>query len=635
MSKSDEDAKLHKVGLITKIVENEWSIFQQKKWLTQEKGYDYIASRQYSPDEKAYYESQKRPTNVFNVAVEKFNFILGDHFVNDVKQRVFHKAGGSPQTAQAWEDILYHYHSVNDYRMEIGRTVLAGWIGLGALYVRWSDEKDIDGGIVYSNLDEFDVMWDSRARDYFLDDAKYMIRHRWMAVGDIKKEWPEKQRQIADRIEDMEDSDYMYQRSDWEITAASDPKHCDKKNGKYRVIEFHEKVYEDTEIAVEPETGEANIFNLQDKRRRDMFLKANPKIKIITSRADVKKITTVIPALAVHLGERKADVQDGRYDIIIYHPYPYGRTTIDHFGLSKIIEDPQNFLNDMMNRKLDIMNKTANAGSEILEDAYHNSEDAKRFGAAPGLLLRKKMGFQGQKTYERFDPPQSDPSTSEMLQEAKYFMDIISSTTENMVGRQETSNEPASLYAQRVAQGQIKFAVPTYCLNGVKQRLNQKMIALGQSNIPTNKLFLILDKKTGDSKELYVNLQAGDEILNNLNVGEFEVVVEDSNKNPTAMLVRNERKMQIVQLLTGLLGPMAAAAIDWDWLLGDTDLGDMTQLIERIKKVIQGQLDAQAQQGAIAQTQSILETAKTQADAISPEPQMQQTNNSGTSRKVA
>jgi len=166
------------------------------------------------------------------------------------------------------------------------------------------------------------------------------------------------------------------------------------------------------------------------------------------------------------------------------------------------------------------------------------------------------------------------------------------------------------------------------------------MISLGQKNIPENKLYLILDSKTQETREVYVNLKLGDKVLNDLNAGEYQVVVEDSNKNPTAILVRNERKMQLVQFVAQLLGPAAAGAIDWDWLLGDTDLGDMATLIDRIKQVVQGQLEAAAQQGALEQANAITQAAQQQADAIHPESPApagpdNNTPKRGTSRKVA
>jgi hypothetical protein len=196
-----------------------------------------------------------------------------------------------------------------------------------------------------------------------------------------------------------------------------------------------------------------------------------------------------------------------------------------------------------------------------------------------------------------------------------------------LIGRKESANEPASLYAQRVAQAQVKFAVPSYCLNSVKKRLNEKMLYCGQSNIPSNKMFLITDQKTGSSRELYVNLQMGDQVMNDLNAGEYQVTIDIANMNPTAMLVRNERKQEIVDRLATLLGPMAAQAIDWEWYLGDTDLGDMTKQIERINQVLGVAAQAQGDQQALATGNAILDTAAKQVQMLDTPPEdVQQTS---------
>jgi len=606
MTKQEE---LKLVERISKVIANEWPNFSEK-WERQKMGYKYIGSEQYTKEQIEYYEFQQRPTHVFNAVFEKFNHVLGEHFLTDQKQRVVRKAGGDPQTAHILEDILDHYHTLNNYRMELGKTVLAGWIDTGFIYPRFSNEIQIDGSPVYKNEDEFLILYDSRSRDYFLDDAKYIIRFRYMTTDDIIELWPDKKSKLKEVLRDVEESSFTW-TTDWMGENHTNPYFHNILNGKYLVAEFHEMPFEVAEVVLDPVTQEAHVLDVKDPKRRDLIIRG-ARIsgkKIIERREKIKKITTIIPGLNFFLDQKEADVQDGTYDIIPYSPYPFASRTIDNFGMMKIIAHPQDFLNDMSNRFLEMMNKSANVGVEYVPAAYENSDDIESAGNRPGLIWKKKEQYVGQKTRENIDPPRIPAEPLQMIQEAKYFVQLVS-TTDELVGRQKEAGAPASLYAQKVAQGNIRFAVPSHFLNMVKTRLNNKLIRICQSQLNSERLFLIQDK-SGNERQIMINIQMGNEILNNIQVGEYEVIIDNTAMNPLARSIRHQEKMLFLQnVLMPLLGPQAAFAVDWEDLLMNSDLGDMKTWAEKINMVLQ-------QMGAQGEQQQALDTINQITDAAS------------------
>jgi len=605
--KIQTEDKLQKVLRITQVTKKEFERFS-KKYKVQKEAYDYLRGKQYTDEEIKYYENLKRPTHIFNAIFEKFNYILGDHFLSDHRQRVYPRAGADPQIAELWENHLDFVHTNNEYKLNIGKILLAGWLGFGVGYIRWSNEKDILGSIVYSDEDEFGLLWDSRAMHPFLDDAKYVIRNRWMTVSDIldQKSWDTKG--LKELMDATENSEFLWESEDM-LDNAVDARFQDKKNGMYRVIEFHTIKREMAEIAYDPVKHEAIVLEFKDKRRRDLYLKAHPDFVVMEKKAKIKRVTTVLPSFNWLLQDKKAETQDGTYDIIPYSPYPFAKHTIDYFGLFQLAKSPQDFLNDMENRTLDIINKTVNAPTELVPEAYDNPEDVINYGSMPGLVMLKKKEFLGRDTFRRYDPPKFPFATSNMAQEAKEFLEMLTATNE-LVGREEDKGAPASLYAQKVAQGQVKFAVPKYMFNLFKKRLNEKIIKMTQRNVTTTQ-WLSVQNPDGTRQHVLVNIPYGDQILNNITVGEYEIVIDSAERNPLAVTVRNNLKREIVQnILVPLFGPNAAQVIDWDWLFANSDLGDMSKQLEKIKQVL-GQMSEQQQEaGALQRLNAILDTTK-------------------------
>jgi len=603
------------LSIIGKVFINEMAAGWQDRFDLQTKGYEYLAGEQYTSAEKSYYENQKRPTNVFNMLFEKFNHVLGEYFLGDQKPRVYAKPGGSEQMAAVWEKYLDHVADGNMLDFEIGKAVLAGWINCGVIYPRWSDEREIDGSCVVSRIDEFETIFDSRATDYFLRDAKYLIRSRWLGVDEIleMKKWGQHKSKLKTQLRDYKESRYYEGMQDWQVDNANSQYFSDEKNGLYRVVEFHEIVWEDVEVAVDPVMKTADIITIKDEKRKRLYLESK-KLQVIETRERVKKVTEIIPGINFHLDTSYCDVQDGMYDYLFYHPYPYAQYARDFFGMFKNGKGPQDFINDMMNRTLDIVNKSANAGSEVVAEAYENPEVLLQQGANPGYRARKKAQYMGQKTFERHDPAAFPFSTDMLTKEGLEFLDSITGVKANQLGESQTANENASLYAQRVAQAQIKFAVPTFMLKAIKSALYEKIIRNAQANMTGERMLLIQDRDSGKGEQIFLNLKIGDEILNDVRAGEYGIMAGDWARNPLTKAAQFMKKMESVGFVSKLFGELAVEAIDFKWLFADSDMGDVQPFVERLLQTQAKLSNMQQQQGQMGNISAAMELAAAQTE---------------------
>jgi len=610
-----------KVSEITQIFLNEYDQRWKKKYEEFEQVYDYLGGNQYTAKQIKFYNSFRRPTDVFNIIFGIFNAVMGDLISTDNKVKLFPTAAGTPEVAQSLEKLLKHY-DFNDrinFNDQILQTALAGCVGFGYAYTRWSDELEIDGGVVTTNDDEFDVLFDSRARDWMLDDAVYTQRHPWMTVQQILAGWPQHRGKLNGVLRDVKNAEIYDNLPDNITDFITHPDLVYEKENKYRVVEHFEMAYERHEVAVDGNTNDATLFTLQGAKR-ELFLRANPQIQIIDLPDQrVKKKTTILPGLHFMLEDTKdAEVQDGTHDIVLFAPYPYGKKTIDHFGLGRNSIGPQKNFNQWRNQTQHIINQSANIGAIMNLSAFENPQDAKNYGKEAGLNLYLKDGYDATQAFKEGSPPKFPFATDKMSQEAIELFYKITQITPNIQGLEQSSGENASLFANRVQQAKKTMEIIHLGLRRLKKRLIEKRTRFIQHHLTEERYFVITNPQKGTQEELFVNLQVGDDVLNNLQVGEYQVIAEMADSDPFSKRLRFMEKFELATFLRDTFGP---AAIDPRWLLEDLEDQDIEKVIARIEAVLQAQMASSGEDEAMQGLGNLMTLAKQKQDLERPEPE--------------
>ena len=591
---------------ISRVFHNEFVVWS-KIYDEIEKGYNWLAGEQYDKSEIAWYDSQRRPTNVFNLIFPHVNTVLGDFLEADQREKVFPIGRSDPQIAATLEDVLDNIYFNNDMESMMAETLLAALVKMGWIYPRYSNEKDIEGSIVIKNVDEFEIMFDSRSKDYFLDDAAYLLRTRCMTTDQILNTWRNHRSKLQKMLIDRKSSKY------WEgVEESISAMMCHKDyvmevEGKYRIIEFHEMDYELTEVAYNPITRDRVIWDLEG-RKADQWLKSNPDYKIVESHEKVKYITEVIPGLAFHLNHKKADLQDQTYDYIPLFAYHYGKKTIDNFGIFKNSFGPQREFNDWHNRTADIINKSSNPGQIMRPDLILNAREVgENYGSMPGLTIKLSPNAASlAEAWQRIEPAAFPQGTDVMQREAMDLLPKILGITPNQMGFSETKSEPAELFARRVRQATKALAVIYKNISRTKKRKSDKTLRLIQHYYDNERIVSVVVKEDMSTKDIFLNIQYGDKIINDVTVGKYEVVMDDLERNPTARAMRFELKTQLVNLIIQAFGP---AAIDPEWWLKESDLGDVKVLIDRINFAIGTIMQSAQEEEAFGRADQLLTLA--------------------------
>jgi hypothetical protein len=386
---------------------------------------------------------------------------------------------------------------------------------------------------------------------------------------------------------------------------------ADEHNGKYRVIEHHEMKWELTEVAYNPITREKIIWDLDDEpEKADQWLRANPDFEIVQRYDKVKYISTVIPGINMLIDERKAQLQDRRYDYIPLFAYHYGIRTVDHFGIFKNSFGPQNEVNEWHNRTADMVNKMSNPGT-ISKPAYiENNREIENYGSMPGLNVKLKPNAIGDpdQYFKYREMPQFHTGMDMMQREAMEMLPKILGITPNQMGFSETKQEPAELFARRLQQASKALGVINKNISKTKKRKGDKEVASFQRFYKSERTIYYFNKNNSSMDKTVINQQVGDYITNDISIGRYQVYVNDENRNPALRDVRFQMKLKLaMEYIAQLYGP---TAIDPRWLFEDANLGDMREQIERIEKAIEAMGVSGSEQEAMNATNAFIEMAK-------------------------
>lgn len=571
-------------------------------------GYNYLAGIQFNKSQYNWYEEHRRPARVFNLIFPIFNQILGDFLLNELGIRVYPQPGGTSQIAEAISKLIEHTNIENDIKSVFQDTALAGIVKHGFLYPRFTDENHPDGSVVIRNVDEYEIMWDPAAQDYFLDDAQYVLRTRWLSKEDILHYFPEHKTELEPLLTERQEMPWEGELASDVAMAMQNRDFVNELEGKYRIIEYREMRFEECEVAYDPMTRNSFIWNLEGNKA-DLFRKRFPSYKIVRRRDKIKWTTLIIPGLYFFLSEKKEELQDKQHDIIPFTAYAYGKRSIRHFGVFRNAKDPQDDYNSWKNQSNAIINQIVNPGRIYNPADFENPEDIENYFDVPGVNIKtdstkplKDLMINLSQYYTNlpFAPDKMSLESAEFLQK-------ITNVTNNMFGEEETANEPASLFAQRVRRAQVALQTIYHNWARTKRRLYDKVVSLMQLNYDTQRYFLITNPKTNSQEELVINIKIGDQIVNDIRVGKYYVTTDEIENHPTTKFARFRQKTEVVQMIQQLFGgqaiPPQAILPTLVWWLEDSGLGDIDEFLKNLAMGIQ-QVVSQTED-EVAQTQAI------------------------------
>jgi len=568
--------------------------------------------------------------------IRKFaNRICGAQRGAKVEEKVLPRDDESdPLIADILTDLVkYNYDRNKAEKIVIPKSFRDMVIWRGYAKVEWSDEKDPLGDIVIKAIDPRRVYIWGKGESYDLSDRKGIIETLLMDKEEVKAKWPKHKREIEDLIGNR-DEDLNVQRSagDDYSDFATVEDFYDEDNDKCIILRTQKYEYIDVKFLKLP-NGE-----LEEIKAKDI-----PKeLPTITKKA--KKVHIYYTLGDIELESKQSENKHNRFDIVGFFAYTDGgRIT----SPTQDLLDPQDEKNKRRSQIIHILNSSPRNNYFAAAGAFTDIKDAEnRMGGINQIIL-----VNGTDIRDKVVPIESNlsavPAIIGQEQQATQDMKEISGLGDASLGQvpegvksgrgiqalqQPTETIIAEIFDNYLTSRQlvaelVLSLIQQYYTNYKRVRIlgdyTNKFLSSGdkqlydqiksqvQMAMPMAEEGEIIAKTNEiiafqpGTKLLAINIQVMDKRLNDVSVGQYDVVFDHVSQSATTRRAQYYDLLNLVSL--GIPVPPKR-------IIEASDLRNKQELINDIDEAQK----AQAMANAFSQMMGMQQDANKQAQKATP-----------------
>jgi hypothetical protein len=537
---------------------------------------------QWSSEERSILQEELRPVLTFNLTKSSIDLIMG---MNEDNRKVYRASPIDPTDAflcEVLNDIAVWVQETNNFDEEEDAALESAAIsGRGWVAIDFNPDPRRFGEIEMSEIDlpTHEVHFDPASRRRDLSDASYICWDKWMSEQEFRMRYP-----------------HIKGKAYQDIIAYSNLE--GSETGAY----FPPKMVDDTPIFT-PDGDASDYdmaldFNYFDKSKNmirvvhmeywetfERFFVFNPQAKAFEE-APEKPTKVVKEAFAEEFGQEMIveSIMDKKVkwiqftgDKIVYDndsPLPYkgfsivpvfafsdvSKRTMNHFGLVRLMKDPQKEVNKRWSQALNLLNQQVQPGIYAETDAFVDVSQAEQSMKEAGAITWTNAGaITGGKIKER-TVPNFPNAPMQMEQFSQDIMKKITGINPDLLGQDRGRQEPGVVVRLRQQQG-ITLLKPLFkSLNRAKKSLFKRQLAIIMQFMPDSQILRILgqneryqfDPQTGliaDMKS--VNPETGQPTLvanlRDVRNLEYNVASEEASGNMSKRMLELQALMEMMQ----------------------------------------------------------------------------------------
>lgn len=555
--------------------------------------FEFVAGQQWSEADKDAFRESGRPAITINRIKPLINVLLGYQMLNRYDIDFLPRTSDDGDLCKVRKGVTKYIMDTCGYDDQESMAFLDAAIGgIGWFDVGYKFDPEIgDGEAHITREDPFGIYPDPEAHKPDFSDAKYICRAKWVDKDELKTVYPE-------HADDIDAQCAVYDKAEKQEIADTDPLWYRKDLQKVRLVECWYKVRQPKSFYFLTDGSTVP----QSEVRVEMFLSGQI--------AGEKTVYVNAVKVCVFMDRILLEDIDSPYK---HGDFPFVPIVCFHFGHDDIpagfvrdLKDPQREINRRRIQGLHILNVTGNGGGFIEEDAMSEAQfnDFKKNGAIPGHFTKVRPGTISQsKIMERSiaNPPAalinaeaqatSDLTAISGINEALMGTDIPAQSSGRAIElkQKQAITHIAPMFDHlRKAKKKIAYLlwgkrghkgiIPQYYTDDKIYRVEGEN---GQQFVHVNQQVMQQDPRTG---------QVIHQILNDLSIGEFDIVVSDTGASTT------QRQAQMWSLVDAVQKLGVPGDLVFDIILDLSDLPNKADIKQRWQQRQQaGQQQAQQQ----------------------------------------
>lgn len=568
---------------------------------------DFFVGLQWEATDLALLKQYKRPALTINKIISTISNVLGEQIFNrtDIAFKPRNE-GATSEVADALTKVFMQIGDNNQLPWVRSDVFSDGIIGSRGFFdVRLDFTDSLRGEVRVEQLNPKNVLIDGDADEYDPDKWGDVIVTKWMSPDQIEMLYSAADAKLLRGRQDSyfpwgydsidRDRDrFGIPRGHYTYGSENDDSDGNARN--IRVIERQWRKLAKVLHFVDIETGDMRPVPYDwDDERLQAHLAQNPNLTV--TKKLIQRIRWTVVADNVVLHDDWSPYK--HFTVVPYFPYfRRGRTV----GLVENLIGPQELLNKASSQELHVVNTTANSGWKVKRNALQNMSTAEleQRGAQTGLVLELDEITNA----EKITPNQTPSGLDRISYKAEEHIKAISGVSDYMQGFAREDVAAKSVNANKQS-GQANLAKVMDNMNRTDFLLARNILDLVQEYYTEQRLlYITTDRLTNATEQLTVNAVTPEgEIVNNLTIGEYGVVVTNQPERDTF------EETQFDQALR--LRMEAGVQLPDKYLIQSSRLKDKADII----KDMEGDKDSPEAQAAAALQQRAQEAEVTKVEA--------------------
>ena len=583
----------------------------------------YYQGEQWDSSDIAALDAEGRPALTINTILPTINTVLGEQVNRRADIRFKPRRGAEQETADTLTKLFSQIADNNKLDWVEQQVFTDGLImdGRGYFDVRIDFSDNMQGEVRITAKDPLDIILDPDAKEYDSTTWNEVFETKWMTLDEIEELYGKEQ---ADKLLFIAENGQTYGRDSVEYyeTRYGDTDDTDDYIGTsttgygdeyrsvkaLRVIERQYKKLHRIDCFVDKQNGDMrpvpeNWSAAKTKKFAKQYdLDLYSKMK--------KRVRWTVTCDKVVLFDDWSPYDE--FTIVPYFAYfRRGRP----FGMVRNLLSPQEQLNKVASQELHIVNTTANSGWLVESGSLTSMqvEDLEEHGAETGLVLEYNRGSTPP---GKIQPNQIPTGLDRISLKAANNIKEISGINDSMLGTDSAEVSGVAIQAKQ-NRGIVMIQVPLDNLKKTRLYLAEKVLNIIQQYYTEERVIMIANgEASGDMEQnemMVINQQVGDQIINDITIGEYDVVV---NTTPA------RDSFDEVQFAEALNLRQVGVAIPDDAIVQYSNLNDKTELARRIR-TLTGQEPPSPEQQQLLQIQQQFQFQQLQLEIAKLEAEVQ------------
>lgn len=507
--------------------------------------YDFVASHQWTDEDKQILADQSRPAITFNRIGPFVDGVCGLEIGNRQSTqyipRQLQSTGKSDLLTSAAQWVRDECDA-EDEESESFRDVVI--CGVGCTQTRMDYDDDPDGNIVIERVDPLEKFPDPSARKQNYADGRYDIRCKDIPLGaaeamfpdvdplDLHAQWAEDQPDETRQPHNARLAPY------YRIDQAGQ---IDRQRPMVRMVEYEWWEYEQAYRVLDPTTGRwyrLDPMKLQVYEQRAQMLGMRPQVLKDRRKTYWKAI----------IGNRVLKVTKGADEGGFTYKYITGKRDRNRgtfYGLVRAMRDPQMWANKWLSQALQIVNTNAKGGVLAETDAFVDIQEARDAWAESDSIIELNPG--GLSKVQQKNPPAFPVQINQLTQWAVDAIPSVSGVNLEMIAM-VNREQPGVLEMQRKQQGMTVLSALFNAKRRYQKEQGRLMLWMITSFIADGRLIRI----GGPENVKYVPL------IHEAGIAEYDVIVDDAPTSPNMKERVWAGLMQMFPMLRGMALPPQA-----------------------------------------------------------------------------